>query len=728
MQSHKYTCQEYCMINRFTEDAKKVLSDAVSSAREYGHTFVGSEHLLLAITRTSPKCFANTSITYERMKHQIYELAGTGMGNYTGGEDLTPKCKKILMQAGRHAKDMGCEAITISHILMAILTEECVAKRIIEMEGVSVCDILMSLGSESREENTVTEQKKKDKPKPTPCLDKNGTDLTAIAAAGGIESIIGREAQEERIIRILLRKSKNNPCLIGDAGVGKTAIAESIAKRIAEGRVPERLLGMRLITVDIPGIVAGTKYRGEFEEKLRNIINEAKGEDIILFVDEMHTIVGAGSAEGSVDASNILKPPLARGEIRMIGATTPGEYKRIIEKDPALERRFQPVKIEEPTNDECVKMLLATKKYYEAHHNIVITEEAVSEAVRISARFINGRKLPDKAVDLIDEAAANSVIKRGAVLEAEDIVAIASAVTGIPPAVLSSRGEEECIRLENALVTSLIGQEEAAEKLAACYRQYLSRSNAGSRPASVILAGDKGAGKSYAANVFTKAACFTSVIRLDMNEFTESHTVSKLIGSPPGYLGYGEETALAEKIRRLPYSALIFDSAEKAHPDVQAIISRILEEGVLTDSSGNTVSFGCAFVLVIISPQRGMKATGFMPAGSLSSVVPEIFDGKADEVICFPSLSARSLFKIMSKRCSEYADRYFKGRVSFSSEFYEYLEKQSVKLNGAASAARFADRIMADISAGVKNEDGDCETVLTFDGKSPVLKIPEKKA
>ena len=227
------------MINRFTEDAKKVLSDAVNSAREYGHTFVGSEHLLLAITRTSPRCFANTSITYERMKHQIYELAGTGAGNYTGGEDLTPKCKKILMQAGRHAKDLGCEAITISHILMAILTEECVAKRIIEMEGVSVCDILMSLGSENREDNIIqTEYKKKERAKPTPCLDKNGTDLTALALAGGIESIIGRESQEERIIRILLRKSKNNPCLIGDAGVGKTAIVESLAKRIADGRVP----------------------------------------------------------------------------------------------------------------------------------------------------------------------------------------------------------------------------------------------------------------------------------------------------------------------------------------------------------------------------------------------------------------------------------------------------------------------------------------------------------
>lgn len=717
------------MINRFTEDAKKVLSDAVNSAREYGHTFVGSEHLLLAITRTSPRCFANTSITYERMKHQIYELAGTGAGNYTGGEDLTPKCKKILMQAGRHAKDLGCEAITISHILMAILTEECVAKRIIEMEGVSVCDILMSLGSENREDNIIqTEHKKKERAKPTPCLDKNGTDLTALALAGGIESIIGRESQEERIIRILLRKSKNNPCLIGDAGVGKTAIVESLAKRIADGRVPDRLKGMRLITIDIPGIVAGTKYRGEFEEKLKSIINEAKGEDIILFVDEMHTIVGAGSAEGSVDASNILKPPLARGEIKMIGATTPNEYKRIIEKDPALERRFQPVKIEEPANDECIRMLIATKKYYEAHHNITITEKAVREAVRISSRFINGRKLPDKAVDLIDEAAANSVIKRGEVLDGEDIVSIASIMTGIPPAVLSSSGESECKRLEGLLKEALIGQEEVSEKLASCYRRYLNRGSAANRPSGVILAGEKGTGKSYAAGVFTKAACFTNIIRLDMSEFTESHTVSKLIGSPPGYLGYGEETALAEKVRRLPYSALIFDSAEKAHPDVQAIISKILEEGTLTDSAGNTVSFGCAFVIVILSPQKGMKKTGFTFGEGAAFAIPEIFEGKADEVIFFPSLSKDSLFEIMSKRCFDFISQNSKGKLCFTREFEDFLREQSGKFASASACVRFADKLMGDVFSSLSREDCPGEIFVSIDDKRPVLKIPEKKA
>ncbi|MDD4124536.1 MAG: ATP-dependent Clp protease ATP-binding subunit [Eubacteriales bacterium] len=717
------------MTNRFTEDAKKVLSDAVTSAREYGHTFVGSEHLLLAITRTSPRCFANTAITYERMRHQIYELAGTGADNYIGGEDLTPKCKKILMQAGRHARDLGCEAITISHILMAILTEECVAKRIIEMEGISICDILMSLGSESREDTDIaTEQKKRESSRPTPCLDKNGTDLTAVAVGGGIETIIGREAQEERIIRILLRKSKNNPCLIGEAGVGKTAIAESIAKRIAEGRVPDRLKDMRLITVDIPGIVAGTKYRGEFEEKLRNIINEAKGDDINLFVDEMHTIVGAGSAEGSVDASNILKPSLARRDIRMIGATTPGEYKRIIEKDPALERRFQPIKIDEPSNEECVKMLAATKKYYEAHHGVIITENAIEEAVRISSRFINGRKLPDKAVDLIDEAAANAVIKHAAILDGEDIVSIAAAVTGIPSAVLSCSGDGECERLLAALTKALVGQTEAIGKMTSCYRRYISRSQAGNRPSSIILAGEKGAGKTYAASVFTKAAGFSSVIRLDMNEFTEGHTVSKLIGSPPGYLGYGEETALAEKIRRAPYSALIFDSAEKAHPDVQAIVSRILEEGVLTDSSGNTVSFGCAFVLVIVSPQRGMKKTGFMTNGLSSAHIPEIFESKADETIFFPSLSDESMYIIASERCAACASGYFKGKLSFSKEFEEFLKNQSGKLSSASACVRYADRLMADVLAEIPKEEYAGEICVTSDGKSAVFRIPEKKA
>ncbi len=725
------------MTNRFTEDAKKVLSDAVASAREYGHTFVGSEHLLLAITRTSPKCFAGTPITYERMRHQIYELAGTGADNYIGGEDLTPKCKKILMQAGRHSKDLGCDAITISHILIAILTEECVAKRIIEMEGVSVCDILMSLGGESREEtDVVAEQKRRDKLKPTPYLDKNGNDLTAAASEGRIETIIGREVQEERIIRILLRKSKNNPCLIGEAGVGKTAIAESVAKRIAEGRVPDRLKGMRLITVDIPGIVAGTKYRGEFEEKLKNIIAEAKGSDIILFVDEMHTIVGAGSAEGSVDAANILKPFLARGEIRMIGATTPGEYRRIIEKDPALERRFQPIKIEEPSNDDCVKMLVATKKYYEAHHNVMITEKAISEAVRISSRFINGRRLPDKAVDLIDEAAADTVIKSGAILDGDDIVSIASGMTGIPPAVLACGSEDECERMKNELSRALVGQEDAVGRMTACYRRYVSRSIAANRPSSMLLAGQKGAGKTYAASVFTKIAGFSSVIRLDMNEFTESHTVSKLIGSPPGYLGYGEEAALAEKVRRAPYSAIIFDSAEKAHPDVLSIIARIIEEGLLADSAGENVSFGCAFVLIIVSNANGMKKTGFAPQGGNTALIqiPEIIEGKADETIFFNPFTVENMYKIASERCAACASGYLAGKpglafnFTFTKEFEEFLKEKSGKLSSASACVRYADRLMADAFAGIPKEEYASEISVTTDGKSAIFRIPEKKA
>ncbi len=715
------------MTNRFTEEAKKVLNDAVTAAREYGHTFVGSEHLLLAITMTSPRCFANSPITYDRIKRQLYELAGTGADNYVGGEDLTPKCKKILIQAGRHAKDMGSEVIAITHILMAILTEECVAKRIIEMEGVSVCEILMSLGSENKENTEVEmDQKRRDKQRPTPFLDKNGTDLTAVAESGKIESIIGRETQEERIIRILLRKSKNNPCIIGDAGVGKTAIAEAVAKRIAEGKVPEALRGKRLISVDIPGVVAGTKYRGEFEEKLKNIIGEAKGGDIILFVDEMHTIVGAGSAEGSVDASNILKPPLARGEIRLIGATTPGEYKKIIEKDPALERRFQPVSVDEPSQPECIKMLLATKKYYEKHHGIKISNDAVEEAVRISSRFINGRKLPDKAVDLIDEAAAGVVINGRAALGNSDIIGIASDMTGIPAAVLARFGEGDAQRLRDCLYDSLVGQDAAIEKITSCYRRYILRTNAETRPASMIFAGEKGSGKTFAASVFAKAAGFSSVIRFDMSEFIESHTVSKLIGSPPGYLGYGEEAALAEKIRRAPYSIIIFDSAEKAHPDVQSIIAKILEDGELSDSSGSSVSFGCAFVIVIVSPRPGGKRAGFINYGDDWVRPPDVFEGKADEIIAFAPLSQGSIYKIASLRCFSSAASYFNGRLEFTKEFTEFLKEKTKTLLSASASVKYADKLMSEAFSDLSKQGETDEIFVTSDGDEVFFKIPEK--
>ena len=707
------------MTNKFTYDARQVIADAVFAARECGHTYVGSEHLLLAIARSAPPCFEGTGLTYGRIKRQIICIEGVGAGS--GGEDLTPKCRKILILAGRISAAQGAESITVAHILQALLNEECVAKRIIETGGASVTEILASLNREKTQVTAGAAAAEKRVCRPTPYLDRNGRDLTHDAEEGALEDISCREAEEERALRILMRKTKNNPCLIGDAGVGKTAIAESLALRICRGEVPEKLKGMRIIAVDLPGVVAGTKYRGEFEEKLKNIISDAKDNNVILFVDELHTIVGAGSAEGSVDASNILKPPLARGEIRMIGATTPEEYRRIIAKDPALERRFQPVNVKEPTPEECEKMLAESKKYYEKHHGVRITPEAVREAVRAATRFISGRKLPDKAIDLLDEASSEAVMNGVCEIGRREIDSVCAAVTGIPVAVIEGGSEENAEYMINEMERRAVYRSEQIKALASLYRRYLAPGR-GKAPVCAVITGEEGSGRSFLARTFAECAGFPDVITVDLAEFTEPYSITKLTGGAPGYQPSGEERTLARRIKRAPYSAVIFESFSKCHPDIACAVRRIVKDGVLTDGAGFDVSFSGAFVLVTDVP-RGGAQSGFVKTRS----APRDTLGTSAAVIEVPPPDAATLCAVARKTLL--------GAVTAVCALAEpgeglegYLREKTADMRTVTECARFAEDAAAEVLCALGDEDMSHPLLIDAKDGKICVKVTEKRS
>ncbi len=675
------------MTNKFTDNAKQVISEAILSAKELGHAYVGSEHILLGITAledcTAAKILKSAGIFYNSVKSQIVGLSGSRTTRASGGEDMTPKCRKILMKASRISRDAGENVIGSEHILQSLLSEECVAKRIIEMESVSPEQLLDMLNG-----LFVTELPPAEVPKPrpikkaeTPTVDENARDLTEAARKGEIPLMTGREKEEERLIRILLRKTKNNPCLIGDAGVGKTAVVESLAKKIADGNVPAELANSRIMSLEMASVVAGTKYRGEFEDKLKKIILEVKSDpDTILFIDEIHTVVGAGSAEGSVDAANILKPALARGEIRLIGATTPKEYKRAIERDPALERRFQPVNVGEPSTQECVKMLLAVKKTFEKHHRLNITDDAVKEAVRISSKYIHDRYLPDKAIDLLDETAAakraDSLHSR--TVSASDVASLAEETTGIPLRTLTRSEAEELALLEEKLNREILGQDQAVSAVCAAVRRAKANIYSADRPmCSLLFAGSGGVGKTLCCK--TLADCVFGgekrLIKLDMSEFSEQHSVSRLIGSPPGYVGFGDGGTLTEKVRKEPFSLVLFDGVEKAHPDILALIYEILDSGKLTDASGLSVSFRSAFVVVTISGTGAKKITGFGGQGKVSTEkLPEGLAERVDECVIFAPLPPSTLVEIALKEAEKFQSAYT-GIFEIDNAYREQIEE-----------------------------------------------------
>jgi len=680
------------MNNRFTKKAQNTLNNALRFAAEMGHTYIGSEHILLALTAetdsVASKVLTDKGLTVEKLKSEIAALSGLGSASNVSPADMTPRTKRIIEGSALYSHKTGQSYIGTEHILLSLLAErDAVAVRILEQLGVSAGELVNEVlalfgGKGGQQEGSVHGGAKEQKStlEGAPTLASYGRDLTAMAKEGKIDPIIGRDQETERVIQILSRRGKNNPCLIGEPGVGKTAVVEGLAQKIADGAVPETLRDKLVVTLDIAGMVAGAKYRGEFEERLKSVMEEvAKNPRIILFIDEIHTIVGAGAAEGAVDAANILKPALARGEMQVIGATTIQEYRKHIEKDAALERRFQSVMVGEPTPEEAILILQGLRDKYEAHHKLKISDEAIKAAVNLSARYIADHFLPDKAIDLIDEAASRLRIsvhtsppdlreteeklstlqkekeeaiaaqdfERAAALRDEekaqreayenakkewestvsdkaltvgesDIADVVTQWTGIPVNRLLEEESERLLHLEELLQRRVIGQDPAVSAVAKAIRRGRMGLKDPKRPiGSFIFLGPTGVGKTELCKALAELLFgdANAMIRMDMSEYMEKHSVSKLIGSPPGYVGFEEGGQLTEKIRRHPYSVVLFDEIEKAHPDVFNIMLQVLEDGILTDSQGRRVDFKNTVIIMTSNvgavSTSGSRALGF---------------------------------------------------------------------------------------------------------------------
>ena len=762
---------------RFTENAQAALNAAAESASKLGHTYIGSEHILMGLlykgTSIAANLLAAKGITYEKVVEAIGESIGTGEPLDGVLPESTPRAARIIEGSAELARMTGQSFIGTEHILMALLKEsDSVAVRLLKNEGVNAAELYNEalasieggerpLGASGGSSAHVTKSKGASA---TPTLDSYGTDLTALAREGKIDPVIGREEETGRVLQILSRRTKNNPCLIGEPGVGKTAVVEGLAEKIAEGVVPETVADKRVVALDLSGMIAGAKYRGEFEERIKSVMAEIKkAGNVILFIDEIHTIIGAGSAEGAIDAANILKPALARGEIQVIGATTIDEYRKHIEKDAALERRFQSVMVGEPTAEQAVEILKGLRSKYEAHHKIKITDEAIDAAVNLSARYITDRFLPDKAIDLIDEAASKKRIgeitappdlreleekikkthadKEEAVraqefekaaelrnientlsaeletrkntwkhrtdgsnmpsIGSEDIAEIVTQWTKIPVTKLEKEESEKLLNLDKILKERVIGQEEAVEVVARAIRRGRTGLKDPKRPqGSFIFCGPTGVGKTELSKALA-AALFGSesaIIRVDMSEYMEKHSVSKLIGSPPGYVGYDEAGQLTEKVRRNPYSVVLFDEIEKAHPDVFNILLQILEDGRLTDSHGRVVDFKNTVVILTsnfgASSLAEPKTLGFAQSGdsgkraeqkaaenvmeALKKAFRPEFLNRIDEIVIFHKLSDENIRKIARLMLGEITSRIesMKMKITFTDEVVGFLAKE----------------------------------------------------
>ena len=731
----------------FNEKANVALNNAVNAAEDLGHTYIGSEHLLLGILKdtasTASSVLNARGITHQKVEDAVKSSVGIGMPTELSPDDFTPRSKNIIESSIVIARTSSLPLVGTEHLLMAIMreTQSFGAKIIIRLGG-SLSDIISDISRASAgETGRPSNHSRNSNPSKTDTLDKYGRDLTLLAKEGKIDPIIGRMQEIERVTQILSRRTKNNPCLIGEPGVGKTAIAEGLALKIAENEVPELLKNKRIISLDLTGMVAGTKYRGDFEDRIKKCIEEVSASgDVILFIDEIHTIVGAGSAEGATDAANILKPSLARGDLQVIGATTIEEYRKNIEKDAALERRFQPVTVGEPTEDEAVEILKGLRDKYEAHHKVKITDDAIIAAVKLSSRYIGDRFLPDKAIDLIDEASSRVRLKaftppeeikqledeiteiskektsavnsqefeRAASLRdkekelqktlseqkaeweekqahasgeigTNEIAEIVSVWTGIPVNQLTIEESKRLLNLENELHNRIIGQNEAVTAVSKAIRRARVGLKDPKRPiGSFIFSGPTGVGKTELCKALAEAMFGdeNAIIRLDMSEYMEKHNVSRLVGSPPGYVGFEEGGQLTEKIRRKPYSVVLFDEIEKAHPDVFNMMLQILDDGILTDSQGRKVSFKNA--IIIMTSNVGAKlitdkqsSLGFTSGGSSMSfekireaVMGELkktfrpeFINRIDDIIVFSRLSKENIKEIAVKLLNDVGRR-----------------------------------------------------------------------
>ena len=735
------------MFGRFTERAQKVISFSQQMAQQLGHNYVGTEHLLLGIIKEeesiAAKALKNLGIEIEQVQQRIVQSVGVGdkPSELLG---YTPRTKKVFELSIGEARSLNHNYVGTEHLLLGIIKAgDGIATKILTELGASLQNVrtevlkLLNSGGPGGSQKSAPAQQNKD----TPTLNQFGRDLNELAREGKIDPVIGRSKEINRIIQVLSRRTKNNPCLVGESGVGKTAVAEGLAQKIEEGNVPELLKNKRIVALDLASMIAGTKYRGEFEDRFKKALEELRATtDVVLFIDEIHTIIGAGAAEGAIDAANMLKPALARGEIQVIGATTFDEYRKHIEKDAALERRFQPITVDEPTTDDAIKILEGLRDKYEAHHGVKITDEALKAAVELSARYITDRYLPDKAIDLMDEAASKIRIftvtpppdlkdleekleqlskekeeaisiqdferaakirneekgtqqqleerKRSwrdkdnaAIVTDEDIANIVSDWTGVPVTKLQEEESERLLNMEEILHNRIIGQQEAVKSVAKAIRRARVGLKDPKKPiGSFIFLGPTGVGKTELSKALAEAMFGDedAMIRIDMSEYMEKHTVSRLIGSPPGYVGFDEGGQLTEQVRKKPYSVILFDEIEKAHPDIFNILLQILDDGRLTDAQGRTVNFKNTVVIMTsnvgMQTIRKQKTLGFAVDESdlaqseyekmKENVMEDLrktfrpeFLNRIDDIIVFHSLDREHINKIVDLMLKDLKER-----------------------------------------------------------------------
>ncbi|WP_094701832.1 ATP-dependent Clp protease ATP-binding subunit [Brevibacillus laterosporus] len=816
------------MFGRFTERAQKVLALALEEAVRLGHKDIGTEHVLLGLIREgegiAAKALQALGLGLDKIQSEVESLIGrapeqpANTTNYT--PNYTPRAKKVIELSMDEARKLGHTYVGTEHILLGLIREgEGIAARIMNNLGVSLNkarqQVLQLLGSS--EMMSSHQPSGSNASANTPTLDGLARDLTTIAKEGSLDPVIGRQKEIERVIQVLSRRTKNNPVLIGEPGVGKTAIAEGLAQKIVNNEIPETLRDKRVMTLDMGTVVAGTKYRGEFEDRLKKIMDEIRqAGNIILFIDELHTLIGAGGAEGAIDASNILKPALARGELQCVGATTLDEYRKYIEKDAALERRFQPIQVDEPTPEDAIKILSGLRDRYEAHHRVKITDEAINQAVKLSDRYISDRFLPDKAIDLIDEAASKVRLQSFTVppnlkelevrleevrkekdaavqsqefeeaaalrdkeqklreeldstkkdwkerqgklnmeVTPEDIAHVVANWTGIPVLKLKEEETERLLKMEDILHDRVIGQDEAVKSVSRAVRRARAGLKDPKRPiGSFIFLGPTGVGKTELARAVAETLFGDedAMIRVDMSEYMEKHTTARLVGAPPGYVGYDEGGQLTEKVRRKPYSVILLDEIEKAHPDVFNILLQVLDDGRLTDSKGRTVDFRNTVVIMTSNVGASMirknSSLGFTTNDSekkyqdmKDKVMDELkrsfrpeFLNRIDEIIVFHSLEQEHIEKIVTLMTEDLRKRLVEQEIDFnlSEEAKKILAKEGFDPAYGARPLRRAiqrnieDRLSEELLKGTITK-GDTVQIEAEDGKLTVKRLEQVK-
>lgn len=812
------------MIDRFTAKARESINLAVQAAEELGHSYVGTEHLLIGLLEegggVAARVLSENGVKKEKVISLVSQLISPDQTVRMEESGYTPSARRVLENSYKEAVRFKARLIGTEHLLISIIRDnDCVASRLLNTIGISIqklyIDVLAAMGEDApaNKEELLKGARTKGS---TPTLDSYSRDLTELAREGKLDPVIGRETEIKRLIQILSRRTKNNPCLIGEPGVGKTAVVEGLAQMIIEGNVPETIAEKRVLTLDLSGMVAGSKYRGEFEERIKKVIAEVMEDgEVLLFIDEIHTIIGAGGAEGAIDASNILKPSLARGELQLIGATTIEEYRKYIEKDSALERRFQPVTVEEPSEEEAIAILKGLRGRYEAHHHVTITDAALTAAVKLSARYINDRFMPDKAIDVIDEAAskvrltafveppeikelekeiekledqkeaairdeayekAGTIKKkqekkkekidkirekwqkdkdtRKQVVDEEEIADVVSSWTKIPVRKLEEEESQRLKNLESILHERVIGQEEAVTAVAKAIRRGRVGLKDPKRPiGSFLFLGPTGVGKTELSKALAEAMFGTenALIRVDMSEYMEKHSVSKMIGSPPGYVGYDEGGQLSEKVRRNPYSVILFDEIEKAHPDVFNILLQVLDDGHITDAQGRKIDFKNTVIIMtsnagaesIISPKRlGFGAVADEKADykvMKDRVMEEVkhlfkpeFINRIDEIIVFHPLNKghmKDIVTIMLKEIMKRTKEQMNITLSVDEAAKEFLinkgydEKYGARPLRRTIQSSLEDRLAEEILDGAVKE-GD--EVLVSQGEAELkFSVPE---